>query len=114
MVKIPLEFDNEIYALNSSSLKPEKKEKKGQIVSRGEIIVKLLNPTFSLGQQGIPIFNDPWLAASQQVRDGPDERRGSSWTLGMQRRKLGDVRARSDDKTGRQTGGMMEDGTVFR
>lgn len=36
VVKIPLEFDNEIYALNSSSLKPEKKEKKDRSSVEGK------------------------------------------------------------------------------
>lgn len=37
VVKIPLEFDNEIYALNSSSLKPEKKEKKDRSSVEGKL-----------------------------------------------------------------------------
>lgn len=71
VVKIPFEFDNEIYALNSSSLKSRGKKERKEKKNEREIIVKVLNPTFSnFRQQGI--FNDPWLTSSQQVRDGPE------------------------------------------
>lgn len=81
VVKIPFEFDNEIYALNSSkpSLKSRKKkkekkkeeERKNKLSVQREIIVKVLDSTFLPWPTRNSYFQRSVAGSSQQVRDGP-------------------------------------------
>lgn len=115
VVKIPFEFDNEIYALNSSKpwlkSRKKKKEKKKGGRKKKQIISSEGNYRQSSWLDFSPLANKEflfstirgWLLTTSK-RWPPDEPRGSLWTVGMQRRKLGmwkhEARIKQADRQG--------------